>query len=308
MSTTGSPVLAVHDVDFSYGRLQVLFGVSLEVGRGEAVALLGTNGAGKSTLLRVVSGLEQPSRGSVVLDGRDVSARSAEDRVRDGLVLVPGGKAVFADLTVAENLEMKAFTLRRSSRAVREAVQRAYGLFPRLAERRDQRAGTMSGGEQQQLALAKAVILEPKVLCIDELSLGLAPTVVEALLDSVRAIRATGVSLVVVEQSLNVAAAICERAVFMEKGEIRFEGRTAQLLERDDLARAVFLGAPPAAKTTPRPRPRKQAAAPPRKPPAKRTPAKKAAAKKTPAKRTPAKRTPAKTTPAKKAAAAKKRG
>jgi ABC-type branched-subunit amino acid transport system ATPase component len=255
-------MLAVRDVDFSYGRLQVLFGVSLEVGAGEAVALLGTNGAGKSTLLRVITGLERPTRGTVEFDGRDIGDSPAEERVRNGLVMIPGGKAVFGDLTVAENLEMKAFTLRRNSRAVREAVQRTFDVFPRLAERSNQRAGTMSGGEQQQLALAKAILLEPKVLCIDELSLGLAPTVVEALLESVQAIRATGVSMVVVEQSLNVAAAICERAVFMEKGEIRFEGKTTELLERDDLARAVFLGAPPSPKRT---RPRKKAAAPAKK-------------------------------------------
>ncbi|HWC36575.1 MAG TPA: ABC transporter ATP-binding protein [Mycobacteriales bacterium] len=267
------PLLAVRGIDFSYGRLQVLFGVSLEVSHGEAVALLGTNGAGKSTFLRVVSGLERPSRGSISFSGRDFAERSAEDRVRDGLVLVPGGKAVFADLTVHENLEMAGFTIRRDSRAVRAGILRAYELFPRLAERRSQRAGTMSGGEQQQLALAKAVLLEPKVLCIDELSLGLAPTVVEALLEAVRGIRATGVSLIVVEQSLNVAAAICERAVFMEKGEIRFEGKTAELLERDDLARAVFLGTPPKPKKR---APRKKVAAP-----AKKAAAKKAAAKKT---------------------------
>lgn len=251
---TTEPILAARDIDFCYGQLQVLFGASLDVHPGEAVALLGTNGAGKSTLLRVISGLESPTHGTVEFNGHNLRDRSAEDRVRDGLVLIPGGKAVFDDLTVAENLEMKAFTLRRNSLAMRDALDRAFDVFPRLAERRTQKAGTMSGGEQQQLALAKAVLLEPKVLCIDELSLGLAPTVVEALLESVRAIRSTGVSLIVVEQSLNVAAAVCERAVFMEKGAVRFEGKTADLLERDDLARAVFLGAPPTPKKAPRPR------------------------------------------------------
>ena len=239
------PAFAMRGVDFSYGRLQVLFDVSLHVGIGEALALLGTNGAGKSTLLRVASGLERPSQGQVILGGSDLTTRSAEQRVRDGLALIPGGKAVFGDLTVAENLQMTGFTLRREPKQLRARLEDVYATFPRIAERRDQRAGTLSGGEQQQLALCKALILQPRVLCIDELSLGLAPTVVATLLDSLETIRASGVSLIVVEQSLNVAAAICERAVFMEKGAIRFEGRTAELLERDDLARAVFLGSTP---------------------------------------------------------------
>jgi ABC-type branched-subunit amino acid transport system ATPase component len=249
LPSTGS-AFAVRGVDFSYGRLQVLFDVSLEVGRGEALALLGTNGAGKSTLLRVAAGLERPSVGAVELDGRNITGSTAEQRVRDGLILIPGGRSVFGDLTVAENLQMTGFVLRRNPKQLRARVDDAFAMFPRLAERRDQRAGTLSGGEQQQLALCKAVILRPKVLCIDELSLGLAPTVVATLLESLETIRSSGVSLIVVEQSLNVAAWVCERAVFMEKGAIRFEGRTAELLERDDLARAVFLGStPPAGKT-----------------------------------------------------------
>jgi ABC-type branched-subunit amino acid transport system ATPase component len=203
----------------------------------------------------------------VALEGRDLSRRTPEQRLTHGLVLIPGGKAVFGDLTVAENLEMKGFTLRRDRRALAHRIDQVFTTFPRLAERRNQRAGTMSGGEQQMLALAKAMLLDPKVLCIDELSLGLAPTIVELLLESVRTIQASGVSLIIVEQSLNVAAAICDKAVFMEKGEIRFRGNTADLLERDDLARAVFLGTPPAARTarkngaSPR-RPRKAAAKP----------------------------------------------
>jgi ABC-type branched-subunit amino acid transport system ATPase component len=254
-----STAFAITGVDFSYGRLQVLFDVSLHVAAGEALALLGTNGAGKSTLLRVASGLERPSQGRIELGARDITTTTAEQRVRDGLVLVPGGKSVFADLTVAENLQMTGFVLRRESKQLKARLEEVYETFPRVAERRDQRAGTLSGGEQQQLALCKALILKPKVLCIDELSLGLAPTVVATLLDSLETIRASGVSLIVVEQSLNVAAAVCERAVFMEKGAIRFEGRTAELLERDDLARAVFLGSTPPARQS---RTRKSTASP----------------------------------------------
>lgn len=229
-------------IDFSYGRLQVLFGVSLYVSPGEAVALLGTNGAGKSTLLRVLAGLEKPSAGRVVLDGEDVTGVPAEQMVRKGVVLVSGGKAVFSDLTVEENLQVQATTLGART-AARAARTRVYDLFPRLAERLSQKAGSMSGGEQQQLALAKAVMLDPKLLCIDELSLGLAPVVVQELLGVVGEIHRQGTTVVLVEQSLNIAAELCQRAVFMEKGAVRFEGSPRELLERDDIARAVFLGA-----------------------------------------------------------------
>jgi ABC-type branched-subunit amino acid transport system ATPase component len=235
-------VLSVDRVDFSYGRLQVLFGVSLEVAPGEALALLGTNGAGKSTLLRVVSGLERPSAGTVRFDGHDITGTPAERLPGRGLVLIPGGKAVFPDLTVAENLDMQMLTVRHRRDWARQQREHVYTVFPRLVERLSQPAGSLSGGEQQQLALAKALLLDPRLLCIDELSLGLAPVVVQELMETVRRIQATGVALILVEQSLNIAVQMCERAVFMEKGEIRFEGRTADLLERDDIARAVFLG------------------------------------------------------------------
>jgi ABC-type branched-subunit amino acid transport system ATPase component len=239
------PVLEVSAVDFAYGHLQVLFGVSLQVGQGEALALLGTNGAGKSTLLRVIAGLERPGAGRVVLQGDDIGGVPAEVLARKGLVLVPGGRAVFTDMTVDENLHLQALTVRKRRAWVRERREVVMATFPKLAQRLSQPAGSLSGGEQQQLALAKALILEPKLLCIDELSLGLAPVVVGELLEVVRRIHASGVSIVMVEQSLNIAAHLCDRAVFLEKGSVRFEGRTADLLERDDIARAVFLGAGP---------------------------------------------------------------
>jgi ABC-type branched-subunit amino acid transport system ATPase component len=234
--------LGVDDIDFSYGRLQVLFGVSLEVTRGEALALLGTNGAGKSTLLRVICGLECPSAGRVTLDGSDITGVAAERLPGRGLVLVTGGKGVFGDLSVDENLEMQSLTVRKRSAWVRERRAYVLDVFPRLAERLGQAAGSLSGGEQQQLALAKALFLEPKVLCVDELSLGLAPVVVQELMDTVRRLHDTGLTLVLVEQSLNIAASLCARAVFMEKGAVQFEGCTSELLERNDIARAVFLG------------------------------------------------------------------
>jgi ABC-type branched-subunit amino acid transport system ATPase component len=238
-------LLDVADIEFSYGRLQVLFGISLHVDRGEAVALLGTNGAGKSTLLRVISGLEKPSAGSVRFDGADVTGRPAEKLAGEGLALVSGGRAVFADMTVEDNLAMQGFLLRKDRRVLRERRALVLEVFPRLSERLSSPAGSLSGGEQQQLALAKTLLLNPTLLCIDELSLGLAPVAVQALLEALRRIMAAGISVLLVEQSLNIAAALCERSVFLEKGEVRFEGRTAELVERDDIARAVFLGGAP---------------------------------------------------------------
>jgi ABC-type branched-subunit amino acid transport system ATPase component len=235
------PVLRVQDIEFSYGRLQVLFGVSLDVQAGEALALLGTNGAGKSTLLRVIAGLERPSSGRVDLSGTDITGVPAERLAERGLVLISGGKSVFTDMTVAENLQVQGLTLQDGFAERRAKVLET---FPRLAERLHQQAGSLSGGEQQQLALGRALLLDPQVLCIDELSLGLAPIVVGELLEVVRGIHAAGVTVVLVEQSLNIAAQLCGRAVFLEKGQVRFEGPTADLLERDDIARAVFLGGP----------------------------------------------------------------
>jgi ABC-type branched-subunit amino acid transport system ATPase component len=234
--------VGVEGVNFSYGRLQVLFDVTAHVDRGEAIALLGTNGAGKSTLLRVVAGLCAPSSGRVTIDGDDVTGRPAEQLVRRGIVLVQGGKGVFSDMTVAENLDVQALTLRADPHLFKERRELVLSTFPILRQRLSQRAATLSGGEQQQLALAKAVLLEPAIICIDELSLGLAPVVVQELLSIVRAIHLQGTTVILVEQSLNIAVDVCERAIFMEKGAVRFEGRTRDLLERDDIARAVFLG------------------------------------------------------------------
>jgi ABC-type branched-subunit amino acid transport system ATPase component len=239
---SGEEVLRVDDVDFSYGHLQVLFGISMNVYRGEALALVGTNGAGKSTLLRVIAGLECPTAGTVTFDGHDITGARAERLAGDGLVLIPGGHACFTDMTVAENLEMQSLCIRKDASLVRERRDRVLSTFPRLAERLTQHAGTLSGGEQQQLALAKALMLEPTLLCIDELSLGLAPVIIGELLEIVRGLNEAGITLVVVEQSLNIAAQLCTRSIFLEKGEVRFEGQTADLLEQDDIARAVFFG------------------------------------------------------------------
>jgi ABC-type branched-subunit amino acid transport system ATPase component len=234
--------LSANEIDFSYGQLQVLFGISLEVRKGEALALLGTNGAGKSTLLRVIAALERPSSGTVTFLDEDITAAPPERLPGQGLLLIVGGRSLFPDMTVLENLEMAALSARVNAKERKDRLDRVFSVFPSLAARRHRKAATLSGGEQQQAALSKALLLEPAVLCIDELSLGLAPLVVGELLEIVEAIHESGVALLVVEQSLNIASEICERAVFLEKGQVRFEGPTRDLLARDDIARAVFLG------------------------------------------------------------------
>jgi ABC-type branched-subunit amino acid transport system ATPase component len=235
------PLLSIEDVDFSYGHSQVLFGAGLEVQQGEVLALLGTNGAGKSTLLRVACGLAMPSKGRVIFEGRDITRSPAEARVGMGIVEVPGGKAVFPPLTVEENLKAGAFSILRDRRRTLDNIERVCGLFPVLAKRKSQVAGTLSGGEQQMLAIAKSLLLEPRLLMIDEVSLGLAPLVVGELLSVLESLQATGLTMVLVEQSVNLALSISDRAVFMEKGSVRFSGPAKELLERGDLIRAVFL-------------------------------------------------------------------
>lgn len=235
------PLLAVRGIDAKYGNVQVLFDVDLTVNEGDVVALLGTNGSGKSTLLKVISGLLLPSAGSVRLSGADITFMSAERRVDMGITQIPGGHAVFGPLTVVENLLAYADTLDLGSRSAPE-IERCFELFPALADRRNQQASTLSGGEQQMLALAKAAILRPRLLLIDELSLGLAPAVVGELLARVNDLREAGSTIVLVEQSVNLALSVCERAYFLERGSVRFSGLGSELLTRDDLLRAVFLG------------------------------------------------------------------
>ncbi len=235
------PLLEVRGLEFSYGSVQVLFDVDFEVRRGEVLALLGTNGAGKSTVLRCVSGLSLPDRGVIRLNGDDVTLAAATYRVRRGIVQMQGGKAVFPGLTVRENLEVGCQVLDDEA-AASSAIDEVLELFPKLRERLDQRAGSLSGGEQQMVALAKALLLDPELLIIDELSLGLAPVVVGEILEVLQKLRERGVTMIIVEQSVNVALAIADRAIFMEKGQVRFAGPAAELRERDDLVRAVFLG------------------------------------------------------------------
>jgi branched-chain amino acid transport system ATP-binding protein len=233
--------LEIQGLDFSYGQVQVLFGIDLVVPAGEAVALLGTNGAGKSTLLKAVCGLVRPSAGAVRYFGDDITGASTDQRVRRGLVQVPGGRATFPSLTVEENLRAGAWTFRRHHQRVRERLEHVLALFPELGERLSATAGTLSGGQQQMLALGRALVLEPRVLLIDELSLGLAPVVVERLLETVRTLNADGTTVVLVEQSVNIALSLASTAYFLERGTVRYGGPADELASRDDLVRSVFL-------------------------------------------------------------------
>jgi ABC-type branched-subunit amino acid transport system ATPase component len=186
----------------------------------------------------------RPTSGAVLLDGRDVTGLDAEALAARGIALVPGGKGVFPGLSVERNLRLGTWLHRKDAPASTRAIDKALELFPRLGERLTQPAGTLSGGEQQMLTLAQALISGPRILAIDELSLGLAPVVVEELLQTVETINAQGVSVILVEQSVNIALTLTQRAVFMEKGEIRYTGASRDLLERDDLVRSVFLAEP----------------------------------------------------------------
>jgi branched-chain amino acid transport system ATP-binding protein len=230
-------------VDFAYEGNQVLFGTSLEVREGERVALLGTNGAGKSTALKVIAGILTPHRGAVFYDGSDITAHDPEEIARRGVILVPGGRAVFSGLTVRENLKLATWIYRKERASSRLAVEQAVDLFPSLKKRIDQPAAILSGGERQMLGVAQGIICRPRVLLIDELTLGLAPLVVEELMRVVSRLSDEGITLVLVEQSINIASLLCERAYFMEKGRVRYEGSPSALLEHPELVRSVFLGA-----------------------------------------------------------------
>jgi len=238
---TGDPILTASNLDVFYGKVQTLYGVDFEVRDGEIVALLGVNGAGKSTLLRAVSGVLPVAAGEITFEGARIDNLRSDEIVRRGIAQVPGGRGTFAGLTIGENLRLGGYIFRKDKAALKRETERVLEYFPWLADRLDQHAGTLSGGEQQQLLLARAFMSRPKLMMIDELSLGLAPIVVEKLLELVATMNRQGTSIVIVEQHVDLALGFADRAYFLEKGEVRFQGPSAQLLERDDLLRSVFL-------------------------------------------------------------------
>ena len=239
----GGAQLELADVHFAYGSVPVLFGVSFEVRPGEVLGLLGTNGAGKSTVLRVAAGLAAPTSGAVRLDGHDITSVPAEQRCRLGFALVIGGRGVFPDLTVRENLELGAEGAGRDSRDAAAGLGRVLELLPALGSRLDQRAGTLSGGEQQMLSIGRALMARPRLLLLDEPSSGLAPAVVDRVFDLVAELRTAGTAVLVVEQNAALALGAADRGYVMDRGAIVAEG-TAQGLRTGDEVRRALLGEP----------------------------------------------------------------
>ncbi len=230
------PILELRNVRAGYGSIDVLHGVNLSIGRGEVVALLGPNGAGKSTTIKVISGLLRPSAGHLIVAGRDVTGASASALARAGLCTIPEGRGIFPNLTVRENLLMATFSGHKMS----DIEERTYARFPRLGERRTQLAGTMSGGEQQMLSLARALATDPAILLLDELSMGLAPLIVAELYAQVAAIAAEGVSVLVVEQFARTVLGVADTAVLLAHGTVRMAGKTSEI--GDDVLAGAYLG------------------------------------------------------------------
>jgi len=234
-------ILEIEGLDVFYGAVHALKGVSIRVEQGEIVTLIGANGAGKSTLLRTISGLVRARAGRIAFEGRDIGRVPAHEIVGLGVSHSPEGRLVFANLTVADNLEMGAYR-RRDRAAIRTDRERVYQLFPRLAERRRQSAGTLSGGEQQMLAIGRALMARPRLLLLDEPSLGLAPLLVREIFRTIVEINATGVTVVLVEQNARMALSVARRGYVLETGHVRLEDQAARLLENDDVKRAYLGG------------------------------------------------------------------
>jgi branched-chain amino acid transport system ATP-binding protein len=233
-------LLALEKIEVAYGGIRAVKGIDLAVERGETVCLIGANGAGKTTTLRAITGLVRAAAGRIRYDGEEIAKLRVHDIARRGLALVPEGRGVFPQLTIEENLAMGAYA-RNDRAAVRADVDRAYGLFPRLAERRRQTAGTLSGGEQQMLAIARALMSRPKLLLLDEPSMGLAPLMVEKIFEVIRAIAAEGVTLLLVEQNARLALESSHRGYVLEGGLVTLSGPAASLLT-DPRVREAYLG------------------------------------------------------------------
>ena len=236
----GAPILEVTDIHTYYGSIQALKGISLEVREGEVVTLLGSNGAGKSTTLRSINGLNRPRRGTIRFDGRDITRVSAHEIVKRGIAQSPEGRRLFPRMSVTENLEMGAF--QRNDRAeIREDMERVFELFPRLRERRHQKAGTMSGGEQQMCAIGRALMARPKLLLLDEPSLGFAPIFVERIFEIIKTINDQGTSILLVEQNALMALEAADRGYVLETGTIALADR-ADALKSNEQVRKTYLG------------------------------------------------------------------
>src|SRR6266536_744440 len=231
-------MLELRDVHVAYGKIPVVHGLDLDIAAGSLVSLLGANGAGKTTTLRVITGLLKPSRGEVLFEGRSLRGLSPDRVVRLGISMVPEGRELFVDMTVEQNLRLGGFT--KTSRQIHDALEIAFELFPRLRERRRQLAGTLSGGEQQMLTIARALIAGPRLLLLDEPSLGLAPQMVEEVFGIIQRIRSREISVLLVEQNASMALTIADEAYVMETGEIRLRGSAAELRSNPEVQRAYL--------------------------------------------------------------------
>ena len=234
-------MLKLESVKVAYGAIQAVKGVSLEVRKGEVVTIIGANGAGKSTLLKSICGLEPVSEGRIQLDGRDVTHVKAHERVGLGIAMSPEGRGVFADQTVRENLMLGAYSRRKDVAATAAAVEREFERFPRLRERQDQLSGTLSGGEQQMLAISRALMSEPRLLLLDEPSLGLAPLIIKDIFNAIRHLREAGLTILLVEQMAKQALGVADRAYVLETGHITAQG-TGRALLNDPKVKAAYLG------------------------------------------------------------------
>ena len=232
-------MLELQDLQVSYGGIRALKGVSIQVNEGEIVSLIGANGAGKSTTLRAISGLERAQSGKILYNGEDITGKPSKYMVQQGLILVPEGRLIFPDMTVLENLKIGAYL--RRDHDVEADIRHAYKLFPRLKERAWQMAGTLSGGEQQMLAVGRALMSKPKLLMMDEPSLGLAPLVVKDIFSIIRTIRDSGVTVLLIEQNANAALKIADRGYVLETGRITLEGSGRELLS-NPAVRSAYLG------------------------------------------------------------------
>ena len=240
MTSAAPPLLALEGLKVAYGGIQAVKGIDLVVGKGELVCLIGANGAGKTTTLKGVTGLQPVSAGSVRYDGEDVTGRPAFELVRRGLAMVPEGRGVFGALTIEENLAMGAY-IRNDRAGIASDIERAFALFPRLKERRRQTAGTLSGGEQQMLAMARAMMSRPRLLLLDEPSMGLAPLMVQRVFETVMTVSREGVTILLIEQNAKLALEVSHRGYVMESGEITLAGEAKALLH-DPKVRAAYLG------------------------------------------------------------------
>jgi len=234
------PILEIQQVSSGYGEVQILWDTSLNLERGQLTSLVGSNGVGKTTLLRTVVGLLKPWQGVVTFDGDDVTRMSAHAKAARGLVMVPEGRQLFTDMTVYENLEMGAFTSRAKAN-FNKNLRRAYDMFPRLKERSNQKSGTLSGGEQQMLAVARGLMAEPEVLMIDELSLGLAPLLVLDLFEILRRLKNDGLTMLLVEQNVQMALAISDYAYVLADGRVELEGPSREVAKNAHV-RTAYLG------------------------------------------------------------------